>query len=230
MKEHPFLFKAPMVRALLAGTKTQTRRIVTSRNSVVEDGTPWAQLDLSRATVETGSEACLHVPHVNGYTWHRVRCRVAVGDHLWGRETWCVSNFYDGVKPSELPGDGPGPGMGVAYPATDRHEGLRKRPAIHMPRRFSRILREVTEVRAQRVQDISEEDAIAEGVRAVTKDGKLTKYCIYDRHDHSSTPWADMPRMAIAAFRVLWDSINAERDPWPDNPLVWAYTFRRLEQ
>jgi hypothetical protein len=81
-----------------------------------------------------------------------------------------------------------------------------------------------------RLQDISEDEAREEGIREVTKDGQVKKYCVYDLGDHSSTPWQDMPRTAVDAFRGLWDSLNAKRGyPWDANDWVWDIEFEGSE-
>jgi hypothetical protein len=102
------------------------------------------------------------------------------------------------------------------------------RPSIFMPRWASRITLEVTEVRIERVASISEYDAQAEGVSAVTKDGNLFKYCVMDRGDMSSQPWVEMPRSAVDAYAALWSRINGEAS-WAANPWVWALTFKRVD-
>ena len=96
-----------------------------------------------------------------------------------------------------------------------------------MPRKLSRITLEITAVRVERLQDISEEDAMAEGIRRVTKDGSLFKYCVYDKGDISSTPWAEMPHTAVGAYAALWNSINGAGS-WDANPWVWVIEFKKI--
>jgi len=162
MSEKPILFSAPMVRAILEGRKTQTRRA-----AHVSVPVPLA-------------DAARRCPY-----W---------ADTLWVRETWfsppkphndCLGYAADNDFPH-----------GVAY---------RMRPSIHMPRTASRITLRVTSVRFERLQDISWNDALAEGVRA---NGVL--------------PWSP-----VDAFRELWDSINFDRAPWRSNPWVWVIEFER---
>lgn len=137
MAERPILFSAPMVRALLAGTKTQTRRVLKPQPG--DDG-KFADL-----------KSC--------YRAHRIMR----GDRLWVRETWAVGSIYDGMPPRDInPGGKPG-WCGIRYAATDERFGIKDRVSIHMPRWASRLTLTVTDVRVQRLQDISEEDAIAEG-------------------------------------------------------------------
>jgi hypothetical protein len=135
MSERPILFSAAMVRALLAGTKTQTRRIVDYRR----------------------------LPHA-------AHCPYGVvGSRLWVKETWGAHAAWDHHKPTDIPS---GASVRIYYAASEEIHG-RTRPSIFMRRWMSRLTLEVTKVRVQRLQDISEEDARAEGVEA--RDGALPK-------------------------------------------------------
>ncbi len=211
MKERPILFSGPMVRAILEGRKTQTRRVVKPRHywhmDHRDDGTQW--------------------PYFDDYVYAEpdpveVLCPYGVpGDRLWVRETWRLI-AWDGDAQTvgvDYPADGPD---GEArYIETADHLALarrllsrRKRPSIHMPRWASRITLQVTGVRVERVQDICDADAMAEGVDwsgLVDRTG-LTK------------------GGAVDTFRALWDSINAKRGyGWGVNPWVWVVTFEALE-
>jgi hypothetical protein len=135
-------------------------------------------------------------------------------DRLWVRETWARSNDARSTKFTD----------DVLYAADfssrwrgDAHFDGRWRPSIHMPRWASRITLEITEVRVQRLQGISEEDAFAEGVAA-------NPY-----HMADGTIDEGMSISARANFASLWDSINGSRAPWSENPWVWAITFKRVE-
>lgn len=187
MKELPILFSGAMVRALLAGEKTQTRRILKGANHVSAGGVP---LKFKGSHIE---EVCCP------YGW--------IGDRLWVRETFAR---VDGQSQ---------PWIETDYRATYKHGdrlgdtlGFKKRwtPAIHMPRHASRITLEVTGVRVEHLQNISSDDAYAEGAAAwaaeVVKDG----------NKFSS---------AIAAYRALWGQINGP-DSWATNPWVWVVDFK----
>lgn len=151
MADRPIIFSSPMVRALLAGTKTQTRRLLKpqpgdmDRPFAMEDGT-W------------------HVTDSRGCNMSPLPVRYAVGDRLWVREAFIGARGYDDDPPSRF---GNKPIWYCADGAPDRekwwHLSNRLRPSIHMPRWASRLTLTVTEVRVQRLQEISEEDAIAEG-------------------------------------------------------------------
>lgn len=136
-RERPILFSAPMVRALLDGSKTQTRREVK----------PSRFVQFTRDAIKmTGDPARLPCPYGNP------------GDRLWVRETWAARHEYDGHKPAHIPA--------LArwhYAATEDRGGLLWRPSIHMPRWACRITLVVTGVRAERLHDISRCDAMAEG-------------------------------------------------------------------
>lgn len=176
MRERPVIFSGPMVRAILAGTKTQTRRVLREQaESYVGDllGQRFIY-PVVRGTAEP-------VP---------IRCPYGQpGDRLWVRETWSREDV-----------------RGIMYRATDKNPStLNWKPSIHMHRADSRLTLELTEVRVQRLLQISEEDAEAEGVEPVGWEGHA------------------------GCFAALWDSINAKRGhSWASNPWVWALTFRRV--
>lgn len=237
MRERPILFSAPMVRALLDGTKTQTRRVMKrQKQHEFTDYTlfgqrghpddeaarrggwaqPWVAIEHAPDWPDGKGDQC-HCPYA------RER-----GDRLWVRETW-------GFNP-----DFPGMHSRACFRADTGHEhdGIRWVPSIHMPRVASRIELEVTGVRIERLQDISEADAEAEGVEFL-------------RH----LPDADETLTARQLYACLWDSINAagrpvlpknpnskryarvkawlEKHPdtmsWAANPWVWVVEFRRVK-
>lgn len=185
MKEHPILFTTEMVRAIIEGRKTQTRRVVKPQPIHIE----W-------------------FTHQNGWCakvaenrYEMKECPYGVpGDRLWVRETWCPCRVFtiyraDCIddKPSENTDEWNEP------------RGDKWRPSIHMPRTESRILLEVTNVRVERVQEISEADIIAEG---------CPKAYLLGRN------W----------YQPLWDTINAKRGyPWKSNPWAWVVLFKLLE-
>jgi hypothetical protein len=206
MTEHPIIFSGAMVRSILSGTKTQTRRVV--KGLIKQDESPCNIRLYDGEWQQYGA----------GGVWLTLRCPYGVpGDKLWVRETWreCGSAQMADGKPI--------PGLSryeVAYRADESwDEESRWRPSIHMPRWASRITLEVTEVRVQRVQSISNSDARAEGC----------SNSFYDGYDFSFLAYEATP--AIANFRRLWDSINAKRGfGWLENPWVFAVSFKRLEK
>jgi hypothetical protein len=221
MTERPIIFSAPMVRAILDGRKTQTRRV--AKPQPPDPADIWA-----RAGIDYGwftDDVTPGVFRVAGPVWAvretgyptQIRCPYGQpGDRLWVRETFCELSVPD-------PDTGE---VEVAYRADDgwiHNEpdskemlpGGRWRPSIHMPRWASRIDLEVTGVRVERVQDISGADVFAEGVDNGKSNPKMGKR------------WENMQRMA---FQDLWDSINKKRGfGWDTNPWVWVVEFRRVE-
>jgi hypothetical protein len=198
MKERPILFSAPMVRAILTGKKTQTRRIVKGRP---ENNTRVGRKG-HQAHIES-PEALEHCPYGKP------------GDRLWVRETWVqfVARPDGAMKVQGMPNtaviDYKADYSSAQLAATYDSDGdimrlPRWRPSIHMPRWASRITLEVRGVRIERLQDISEEDAKAEGMQNLN----------------------DPYRSLTSIFRSLWDGLNGERAPWESNPLVWVIEFR----
>ena len=217
IKEHPILFNAESVRAILEGRKSQTRRVMRSQ-PVLENGVwrwkPRKGWDVSVAHIN---------PSMSPYG--------TFGDHLWVKETW-----RQGGGGGSL--DGSGEYALIKYRASattcwGRDEdvttyaqekkyppdgvdhsksGLKWRSSRYMPRWASRITLEVLDVRVARVQDISEEDAVAEGV-------------VKAHLDDFGQTWATYRR----GFQVLWDSINQKRGfDWLQNPWVWVVEFKLL--
>lgn len=234
-KEKPILFSGPMVRAILEGRKTQTRRLANLKHvlSTAQKRIGFAQCDdyslFRPSRLAPGCpRLCVPVRHPDdaNMNWHDcggecLHPPYEVGMRLWVRETWATADecgHFNHLHTKK-----------VLFKADGNTCVNRWRPSIHMPRWASRITLEITDVRVQRLQEISEGDVLAEGIREVTKDGRIVKYCVYDKADMSTVPWADMPRSSVEAFRHLWDSINAKPGTrWEDNPWVFAYTFVRV--
>ena len=227
MKERPILFSAPMVRAILVGRKTQTRRVVALSNSTVlgrhdrqmwdrlvwDDGANPVSIDPGPDPFGSGDYEYLHVPFMEDGEGlrARVRPRVKAGDRLWVRETWAATCALDEDKPTDL-----SPDHDYWYRADDPSDDRigRWRPSIHMPRWASRIDLLVTGVRVQKLQDISEEDAKAEGLRG-------------------PKPYTTGARIDLASaqlrFADLWESINGIGS-WYSNPWVWVVDFRPVSE
>lgn len=198
MRERPILFSAPMVLAILAGTKTQTRRIVKAR-------------DLEWMDVHQG----LREPD------NAERCPYGQpgGDRLYVRETWAAPHAYDHLPPRLIPQD-----ARIHYAATEDRGGLLWRPSIHMPRWASRITLEVTDVRVERLQDISEKDAQAEGIERTEDFFGCPCWRVYGEPDGADVVAPDDP---IGSYRSLWELINGPGS-WEQNPFVWVINFRRV--
>jgi len=208
MRERPILFAGPMVRAILNGEKTVTRRVMKPQPTPSNmGGHSWpcpihqtmlhVEQELQNGEGIWGGLADSACPHG------------APSDRLWVREAWATDAQVDSIAPREL-----SQGEPIWYPADDhlRQTGCsmmsrgKCRPSIHMPRWASRILLEITAVRVERVQDISDEQALAEGV------------------DQTNT---SIPGYARQRFQDLWESINGAGS-WDANPWVWVVEFKRI--
>ncbi len=265
MKARPMLMSAPMVRAILAGTKTQTRRVV--KPQFVADAMPVEM----PATDPAGGWV---VPGHSGTWWCEAaanpddarRCPYGQpGDRLWVRETWQVAREtldyetggeYDvwewnddmGDPSQYLKGDarfGTKAGLFYAADGEDKNPGafynltgldnktilrtkeINWRPSIHMPRWASRITLEVTGVRVERLQDISDDDAAAEGIER-TRRGDMWRTYRPDCVQHWNTDAELGHKLASSSYASLWESINGPGS-WEANPWVWVVEFKRLE-
>ncbi len=212
MKEHPIIFSGEMVRAILDGRKTQTRRII--RQQPIDEA---VRVEILSAPNKYGDWACYTA---GGGHYGTRKCPYGVpGDRLWVREsftTWCDIHDAGGEAPYQTCRCGEI--ESVEYRAGNKTANQpRWKPSIHMPRWASRITLEITDVRVQRIQDIPEEDATAEGCeRELYPDG---------------TDWGATLVTAKDEFETLWDSLNAKRGfGWSVNPWVWAISFRRIEK
>ena len=205
MKERPILFSAPMVRAILEGRKTQTRRAVRKQFSA----------DAEPAEVAATSPEGWQISGHSGLWWDdagaciddAIRCPYGKpGDRLWVRETWAYGVHAIAAERDE---DGP-----FVYRADGTDQGrlcARWRPSIHMPRSASRILLEITAVRVERLKDITWSDAAKEGIHVPRR--------ARDRVD---------PEIGcVAQFRMLWEQINGSGS-WDTNPWVWVVEFKRV--
>lgn len=215
MKDRPILFSGPMVRAILAGAKTQTRRVV--KGAWHEPG-GYLQSEPEGEDDGTWYFSCRGVPasHVAECPYGRTGDRLRVKESAW---MWCERK-PDGTTGAGRPkwrylphetapvlyaADHPQrPFTPGASPQTGDHWGWRFKTGRFLPRWASRITLEITGVRAERLNDIGEADALAEGVE----------------------PEAGG---AVGSFRRLWDSINGE-GAWETNPWVWVVSFRRTDQ
>ncbi|MHC1739694.1 MAG: hypothetical protein AB9897_01130 [Anaerolineaceae bacterium] len=214
MKEKPILFSGEMVRAILDGRKTQTRRVIKPQPRFIKDQTGCKYLQIPGKGVWFDDDP---MPSTYGQP----------GDRLWVRETFCPvdnSEFADSL------GEGDEKVFWIDYRATPKY-GMNSpagwdedqkdnpdhaiwRPSIFMPRKYSRILLEITNIRVERLQEISEEDAIAEGI---------------DPNINPAAPqyisWSNK-----RAYEYLWDCLNAKRGfGWNANPWVWVIEFKVIQ-
>lgn len=232
MKERPMLFSAPMVRAILDGRKTVTRRVLKQATG--------PSLSVGMSDDDAGvAELSWLWGDGPGYdvneTIKRVACPYGVrGDRLWVREThylhgiWSVRKDADAKRRWTFHAT---QDMGVQFEQPNglirgrstTVPGWYRRPSIHMPRWASRITLEVTGGRVERLQEISEADAKAEGADCLTWSGI----------EGTAADLIDWPLKEVAhphrnGFAVLWESINGP-ESWNANPFVWVVTFRRID-
>jgi len=211
MKERPILFSAPMVRAILDGRKTQTRRAFSERT-----------INLMRAAAKLGEvshfidEGILAKNDI-GYVLD-ICPHGKIGDQLWVRETHhhCADKKYliDEYQQGLISGEA----IGLIYKADTPNLVICDggwMPSIYMPRWASRILLEITDVRVERLNDISRTDAAAEGICYPDREKKPDWY----RNDN----WPEQN------FAGLWQSINGDGS-WQQNPWVWVIEFKRIDQ
>lgn len=244
-RERPIIFTGESVRSIIAGTKTQTRRICKHRHGIRfvggkgQENNPscwgyffdgpshhgWAVL--ARGLNEQHDNGCVSIPCPYG----------EAGDRLWVREGFWIADYYswgtcpsgdelrapplaqrkgtpvcyvaDSDPPNTPNRTYPNGLTGGAFAAPNPYAIWRKYPSLHMPRWASRLTLEVVSVRVERLRDISEDDAKAEGITRLAGDGWSHPY--------------------ILAFRSSWDRINSKRAPWTSNPWVWVMTFRKIE-
>lgn len=210
MKERPILFSGPMVRALLDGSKTQTRRVLKQATG------PSLSVDMAEGAPGVAELSWLwgdgpgHDVHE---TIKRVPCPYgAPGDRLWVRESFSGPHHRERTPPRDWHS------LDEIHCWADGNpeagDWTKPRPGMFMPRWASRITLEVVSVRVERLQAISEADAMAEGSRSWAQE--------------QDTPVKDIPAGETRLiFRQLWEQINGS-DSWDANPWVWAVEFRRL--
>lgn len=192
----PILFNTEMVRAILDGRKTVTRRVVKPQPEFLSG---------------------LVIPPYQ------------LGDILYVRETWTELEDVYGTPY-------------YAYKADDSvllhsaGENFTKwRPSIHMPKEAARIFLRVTNIRVERLQDITDDDCQKEGIVAFSKDGRLYKYAPADEEgDYPIWAWSDTPLTPQAAMQRVWDTTikksDLDRYGWNANPWVWVIEFERISK
>lgn len=222
VKEHPILMHARSVRGILEGNKRQTRRIVKPQPPTVEAVQTLSGSTFSYYRNELGDFS------VAGPVWavrqlggpQHLCPRYRIGEHLWVRETWAVRPAWDDMKPSEIP-----KGYALYYYAEDSEVAVTKwRPSIFMPRWACRLVLEITNIRVERVQDISEEDALAEG--------SYLNRCSCPRDEPKSAHTIEAMFRQTGChlhgneFKQLWDDTNG-KGAWERNDWVWCISFKR---
>jgi hypothetical protein len=226
MKTRPILFSAPMVRALLDGTKSQTRRAlkpqppldvgslsaeVIAPTIVDRHGNEDAGADVFGCTTDDG-DWCLRCPYGEP------------GELLWVRETFTIKDkALDGLEYPPFYRSDVTDSHGLCFATDDgpRYvEQLKWTSSIHMPRWASRLTLRITDVRVQRLQEISQDDALAEGID--------TEGDAYLEVERAISAGVCPHHVEVATYAWLWDSINGAGS-WASNPWVWALTFDTIK-
>lgn len=217
IKERPILFLAPMVRAILEGRKTVTRRPVKATKAhadgfmMLDHGKGWRPYNAfgDLASDHEGMEYPIACPYGK------------LGDRLWVRETCYINDYREASVPEQERADCEIHYRADGIPDFEGEEELiRWRPSIYMPRWASRILLEVTDVRVERLQDISDKEIEAEGIDLdALAEGQ-------DRYDmcHAGSGADGRPTLRTA-WRELWESTGGD---WDTNPWVWVVEFKRI--
>lgn len=211
MADRPILFSGAMIRAILAGRKTQTRRLFNLPKWAVP-GT--LEID------DDGPYACAEVSGCLA----KVPTRINLGDRLWVKENHAIVprtayRMSEGVQQTLRPDDNHDAAVYAAE--WDRSKPGRWRPSIHMPRWASRLTLTVTDVRIERLQDCSEADAIAEGIEPHHAGWMPYSTAFYEADGVTPANYHPDPR---DSYRQLWNKINGF-GAWEDNPWIVAYTF-----
>jgi hypothetical protein len=233
MKSRPILFSAPMVRALLAGTKTQTRRLVKPQPPF---GCRYLINGANNAALcQSLDNPAVWVPPTPSSVDHRLPCPYGrPGDRLWVKETWRTVRSLDHVKPTALAAGAPiqydadlwQPGFGLIDPG-------KTRVSLHLCRHLSRIDLEIAEIRVERLQSISEADAISEGIEQ-RESSAWKNYLFETAHPKRGKAITDEQHRIMGyvdpreSYRSLWEKINGAGS-WALNPWVWVVSFKRVE-
>lgn len=225
MKERPILFSGPMVRAILEGRKTQTRRILKPQPCELPDfNIGGLSINIHGSVYGAFSPDCPRKTCPHGQP----------GDRLWVRETieslggWTewddkqkgflnADSTYSRIR---YLADGNESKVFGKKPLVYRGLHLQKIPSIHMPRWASRITLEITGIRVERLQEIDEEDAVAEGI-------EFTGFFGCNVWNNYLVDGENFPGEPIESYRTLWESINGTGS-WDANPWVWVVGFKRV--
>ncbi|MGP2481262.1 hypothetical protein ACTUSZ_00210 [Pantoea eucalypti] len=240
MRERPIIFNADMVRAVLDGRKTQTRRIIQSPAKNMQ-AAGQKVIDYREPGDKWYGEHVFSMRNHSG-TWcdytkeqFLAKCPFgSVGDRLWVRETFGFEiRSVVGSPHEQLVYRASKPDAVRLYDCNGKPQPMKWTPSLHMRRKYSRITLEITGVRVERLNSINEHDAIAEGLAEISKDGRTYKYGVPDRDGYPGTddfgwPWHEWERYPISAYSKLWQSIYGDGS-WQANPFVWVIELKRVE-
>lgn len=224
MTHKPILFNTEMVEAIVSGRKTQSRRPI-KYNKVI------ANPELGFSAFSNDDEFSVRGKHEDGKYGESVfKLPYSTDDILWVRETWRLTDFLHSSDDN----------YGYIYKASqngrdweENSEGWMWKPSIHMPKVAARIFLKVTNVRIERLTDISESDAEKEGVHKIYTDFgsgiPIFKNYMVKKDELESNPWAGMTADSVDSFSTLWKSIYGE-ESWKKNAFVFVYEFELTER
>jgi hypothetical protein len=216
MKERPILFSTAMVQAILAGRKTVTRRVVkVNIRQECEGNEPYcfSVFDKNWNQYCDSDEMPLTLADITNF--HKYG---KPGDALWVRETWAkyvTSDCAGGVTTR------------YRYKADLKDECYQWKPSIHMPRAACRLRLKIVSIRVERLHDITEEDAVREGinpVRSFDSGAGISRRQLYENY----LPHGYTEVLPIDSFKSLWISINGH-ESWDQNPWVWRIEFEKIQ-
>lgn len=231
MKIKPILFSTPMVTAILNGTKTQTRRALKQQ----PERHHWEifshhKLNISTITTQNG----LFFKFWDSIEKNQdqnitVKAKYNIGDIIWVRETWQITHF---LHPSDE-------NYGFIYKASENglewqnsDKNWKWKPSIFMPKNACRIFLKVTNVRVERLQKITQEDCISEGIENFWNDNtnvNAFRNYLATKKELKKNHWDHVADDALHSFKSLWQSINGV-ESWYENPFVFVYDFELTTQ
>lgn len=236
MKYIPLLFQPPMIRASMNETKTLTTRILTKHNSTCStlftgDGQGWHSFDFNDVVFDGKYGAIKDYWYIKvkvpiNDTRHRIFCKWEKGDIIWARESgWVHNNYMRGLNDPCLYWKADYDQYDEADRAVIKNN-CGHFPGIHMYKEFCRMWLEITGVKVERLQDISQEDCIAEGIEREW-DGTAYWYKNYEAKE------GDIPQMfkqdPKRSFQSLWLKIHGQAS-WDQNPIVWRVSYKKIQK
>lgn len=211
MNQHPILFSTPMVKAILSGQKTQTRRIMPFYKKL--NAETLSDIDFRETKIYSdGSFRAIFDTSEEPFS---EKCRYGkVGDSLWVRESYCLNYFDDNSNGYKAQWNDV---------AAELIPEPKWKPSIHMPKSACRIWLRITDIRVERLQQISENDAKSEGI-------ELKFNSMFNENRFLDYQTKAFNRVnPINSYKTLWESINGENS-WLVNPYVWVIEFERVEK
>lgn len=231
IQEIPLMFKPYLTKSILSGLKDMTRRVISERNSCCTSR--FDDLNFKDVVIDDffspNKEQYLKVARQEDDTRHRLFCKYYVNDLMWVKEKWCESCTESGAPVFGYAIDNKANYIGKndeylapsnelwsvdSFPACGRWKS-----PMFMKKVAARLWLKITSIKVEKLNDITDEDCMKEGICKMTKDDTVFKYAPLEQWQ-----WADMPRTPKDAFKKLWEEING-MGSWDINPWVWAIQF-----